>query len=410
MSLFKRLKIRSEAVACKLRSRNKIIPLIIVCLNALIGLPFSFYRLLSNLVSRPHVGPERILIIRADRIGDMVLTTPIFKSMKKLYPLAHITCMASTLSSQLIEGNPYIDSIIKYDPPWFDHKKKGKIIRNYLHILRLIRSHKFDMAIDLRGNIFNFFFLMLLAGIPQRVSYDATFGVFLLNRIVPYEKGKHETEYFFDIFKALGGKPGPGRRAFLALSEEDKKYAEEFFSSQDITREDFIIALHPGAGQNRIYKRWPEERYSELGKALIKRFNVKIIITGSKAEIELASRIRDQIGKHAILAAGEICHLKHLAAVLKKCSMCIGTSTGTLHVAAAVGTPAVVLCGPEDPRRWRPLGNNHLLIEKEVSCRPCREEICPHDGQCLKLISPECVMEVIGPLLVNRKRNLSVHA
>ena len=406
MSLFNDLKLRSEAVGYKLRSRSRTVPFIIVILNALLGLPFNLYRLLANLTVKPG-DPEKILIIRADRIGDMILTTPIFKSLKKRYPLAHITCMASTLSSQLIGGNPYIDSIMVYDPPWFDRKKGDKIIRDYLNILRLIRTYKFDMAIDLRGNIFNFFFLMLLAGIRQRVSFDAAFGAFLLSHAVPYEKGKHETDSFLDIVKALGGKQEPDPQAVLILSEEDKDYAEDFFSSKNIAQEDIIIALHPGAGQNRIYKRWAKERYSELGKALVNRFKAKIIITGSKAEVDLASRIKNQIGKNAILAAGEICYLKHLAAVLKKCFLCIGTSTGTIHVAAAVGTPAVVLCGPEDPRRWRPLGNNHLLIEKEVPCRPCREENCPYDGQCLKLITSNCVLETIEPLLLNKIENSS---
>jgi len=404
LSFFERFKNRSENVAYKLRSNSKIIPSIIVFLNGVIGYPFSLYRLLTKSTMKTSE-PERILVIRADRIGDMILTTPIFKPLKERYPLAHITCLASTLSGQLIERNPYVDSIMKYDPPWFDRPEKNKLIRDYLNILSLIRTQKFDMAIDLRGNIFNFFFLMLLAGIRQRVSFDAAFGVFLLTHTVPFIKGKHESDYFFDIVKALGGKQDTDPQAVVILTGEEKEYAENFLSSHNIAREDIIVALHPGAGQNRIYKRWPEERYYELGKALVKRFNAKIIITGSRAEIDLASRIRNQIGKHAVLAAGEICHLKHLAAVLKKCDVCIGTSTGTIHVAAAMGTPVIVLCGPEDPCRWRPLGNNHLLIEKEVPCRPCREGTCPYDGRCLKLISPKCVLEVIEPLLANVIRN-----
>lgn len=409
MSFFERFKNGSENVAYKLRSNNKIIPSIIVFLNGVIGYPFSLFRSLTKSTIKTSE-PERILVVRADRIGDMILTTPIFKPLKERYPLAHITCLASTLSSQLIERNPYIDSIIKYDPPWFDRPEKNKLIRDYLNILRLLRTQKFNMAIDLRGNIFNFFFLMFLAGIRQRVSFDAAFGAFLLTHTVPFIRGKHETDYFFDIVKALGGKPEPEPQPVLILAEGERKYAEKFFYSQNITQDDVIIALHPGAGENRIFKRWPEDRYCELGKVLVKRFNAKIIITGSKAEIDLASRIRNQIGENAILAAGEICHLKHLAAVLKKCYVCIGTSTGTIHVAAAMGTPVIVLCGPEDPRRWRPLGNNHILIEKEVPCRPCREGTCPYDGRCLKLISPKCVLEVIEPLLTSKiKHSSSIH-
>lgn len=409
MSFFEIFKNRSENVAYKLRSNNKIIPSIIVFLNEVIGYPFSLFRSLTK--SKIKISePERILVVRADRIGDMILTTPIFKSLKERYPLAHITCLASTLSSQLIERNPYIDSIIKYDPPWFDYCEKNKLIRDYLNILLLLRTQKYNMAIDLRGNIFNFFFLMLLAGISQRVSFDAAFGSFLLTHKVPFIRGKHETDYFFDIIKALGGKPEHEPQPMLILSKEEEEYAENYFSLQNIVQDDVIIALHPGAGLNRIYKRWPEDRYCEVGKTLVKRFNAKIIITGSKAEIDLASRIRTQIGGNAVLAAGEICHLKHLAAVLKKCHVCIGTSTGTIHVAAAVGTPVIVLCGPEDPRRWHPLGDNYILIEKEVPCRPCREDTCQYDGRCLNLISTKCVLKVIESLLASKiKHSSSIH-
>jgi lipopolysaccharide heptosyltransferase II len=331
----------------------------------------------------------------------MILSTPVFKLLDDLYPDSQIVCLASSLSSQLIEGNPHVDETLVYDPPWFDWCKDRKIFRDYLAILSLIRHSKFDMAIDLRGNIFNYFFLMFLAGIRQRVSFDAALGSFLLTLAVPYEKGKHESDYFIDIIRALGGKLVPDPQPFLSISTQEEEFAENFFHSKNIGPEDKVIALHPGAGPNRIYKRWPEERFCQLGKILVKRFNIKILVTGSKVEINLASRIKNSIGGNAILAAGEVCNLKHLAAVLKRCSLCIGTSTGTIHVAAATGIPVAVLCGPENSDRWRPLGNNNLLIEKDISCRPCREETCHNDGQCLKLISPEYVLEKIEPLLAD---------
>ena len=397
-----RLKLRKDAVACKLRTQDDILPFLIVLLNELGSL---FCRLCRACVGRrtPAAGePGKILVIRADRIGDMVLATPMFRCLRERYPKAHITCMASTLSSQLIEGNPYIDSIMVYDPPWFDRKKGNKIVRDYLSVLRLIRTGRFDMAIDLRGNVLNFFFLMLLGRIRQRVSFDAAFGDFLLTRAVPFKKDRHETEYFLEIVKALGGKPESAPQPDIMLSDEEKGYAEQFLRSEGISRDDLVIALHPGAGKNRVQKRWPEERCCELGQAIVKRFDAKIVITGSEAEINLASRIRNRIGRGAILAAGKVCHLKRLAAVLKECALCVGTSTGTIHVAAAVGTPVIVLCGPEDPHRWRPLGDNNLLIKKEVPCRPCREKVCRYDGRCLKLISAKCVLEAAKSLLANR--------
>ena len=398
MSLFNCFNARVEAVAYKLRFKNKILPLIIVVLNVLIGFPVFLYRLLFALTVKDS-DPARILIIRADRIGDMILSLPVYRELKVLFPNAHLTCMASTLSSQLIEGNPYVDSIMVYDPPWFDNMKGKNFLHNYLHILRSIRKQKFDTAIDLRGNIFNFFFLMVLPGIRRRVSFDAAFGTFLLTDVVPYKKGRHETDSFLDILKSLGGRKIPDTYAEIFFSEEEEAYAKTFFQANNLTEKDTVIVLHPGAGNGRIYKLWPEKYFYELGKKLVEQYGAKIIITGSNDEIDLAQRIKNQIGGHAVLAAGEITRLKNLAAVLKTCCLCIGTSTGITHLAAAAGLPVIVLCGPEDPQRWCPLGVNHILINKEVACRPCREKSCQYDGRCLKLITPHDVMNAVRQVL-----------
>ena len=396
--LFVDLKRRTDAIAYKLRTRSRIVPILALFVNAICGIPFRLYKFVVKTKTKL-CGSANILLIRADRIGDMILTTPVFEPLRERYPNAHITCMASSLSSQLIDGNPYIDAVMIYDPPWFDRQKGQKRLRSWLKTVRLIRAEKFDMAIDFRGNIFNFFLLMFLGGIPRRVSFDAALGSFLLTDPVPFVAGKHETDYFLDLVKAVGCKEVNEPKGLIVLSEEENRCAETFFRSNNIADDDVVIAVHPGAGEKRIYKRWPEERYCELGKALVQKYGAKIIVTGSKAEIDLASRVAGAIGENAVLAAGKIYHLKHLAAVLKRCAACIGTSTGPTHLAAAVGIPTVVLCGPEAPRRWHPLGSNHILIEKEMACRPCREESCPYDGRCLKLISTECVLDVIEPLL-----------
>ena len=375
-----------------------ILPLLTVVLNDFGGIICRLWQFCTR-KKVCEKDPERILAIRADRVGDMILTTPVFEPLRERYPNAHITCMASSLSSQLIDGNPYIDAVMIYDPPWFDRKKGQKRFRSWLKTVRLIRAEKFDMAIDFRGNIFNFFLLMFLGGIPRRVSFDAALGSFLLTDPVPFVAGKHETDYFLDLVKAVGCKEVNEPKGLIVLSEEENRCAETFFRSNNIADDDVVIAIHPGAGEKRIYKRWPAERYCELGKALVRKYDAKIIITGSNTEIDLATGVADAIGDHAILAAGGIRHLKHLAAVLKRCAVCIGTSTGPTHVAAAVGIPAIVLCGPEDPHRWHPLGGNHILIQKEMPCRPCREESCPHDGECLKAISAQRVLDELDSLL-----------
>jgi lipopolysaccharide heptosyltransferase II len=385
------VKARSEAVAYKLRIRNKTLPFLIVILNAFCDLPFRLYQGLAK--RKTEFGdPRKILLIRTDRIGDMILATPMFKPLRERYPDSWITCLASSLSSQIVEGNSYIDEIMEYNPPWFDRKKTKRYFRDYIRIWRVIHAHRFDMAIDLRGNYHNFFFLMFLTRIPKRISFDAALGAFLLTQKISFEPGKHETADFMDIVKALGGKPIDNPQPVLILSDKERTFAEGFFRSNNITSEDVVIAIHPGAGVKRVYKRWPEDRYVKLCKLLVQKYNAKLIISGSQAELDLTGRIQRQVGQQAVLAAGAVKRLKDLAAVLQRCSICIGSSTGIIHLATAVGVPVIVLCGPEDPRRWRPLGNKHTLIQKDVPCRPCREERCPCEGRCLRLITPEEVL------------------
>ena len=391
--LFNDIQIQMNAFKYKLRTKNNLLVLLVICFNAFFDIPFALYRyIVKDKIKMQE--PKKILVIRADRIGDMILSTPVFRWIKRLYPNSTIVCLASTLSSQLVSGNPFVDKTISYDPPWFD-KKSQRVLHDYLKIWKSIRAENFDMAIDLRGNYNNFIFLMSLTMIPRRVSYIVSVGSFLLTDKVCFEPGKHETEYFMDIVKYLGCDTIEGFHPDLELSSAENAYAEQFFRFHHITSNDLVIAIHPGAGTKRTYKRWPENYFMELGRILVENYNAKLIITGSKAEVDLAKRLEDGIGRNTINTAGKINNLKELAAVLQHCTVCIATSTGIMHLAAAVETPVIVLCGPEDYVRWRPLGDRHTLVVKDVACRPCREESCSYEGECLRSILPAEVIHSV---------------
>ncbi len=316
------LRAKRDAIAYKLRTKSKIIPWMVIGINALLGLPFRIYRYIAA-EKNSAVDPMRILVIRADRIGDMILATPVFEQLKRRYPAAWIPCLASSLSGQLIEENPFIDTVMTYDPPWFDRPKGGSSFKAYIQIWKLIRAQRFDMAIDLRGNYNNFFLLMFLAGIPQRVSFGASLGAFLLTREVPFEQGRHEAAYFMDIVKYLGGEAVIEPQPLIVLSDGETAFAESFLKAHKITPGDVVIAMHPGAGMRIIYKRWPQENYVELGRALVEKYNATLIISGAETEADLAMRIKQEIGDKAICVAGSISRLKDLAAVLRHCRVCI---------------------------------------------------------------------------------------
>ena len=402
-SLFSTVKMKYEAIAFKLRTRNKVIVIGVILLDFIGNAIFMLFRLVflrkMGKEVEGSVNPSAILLIRADRIGDMILTTPAFKLLKERFPTALITCLASSQSSEIIDGNPYIDEIIIYDPPWFYRNKIQNAVSEYKKIWRIIRKHRFDLAIDFRGNFINFFFLMLITGIPTRVSFNEPLGGFMLTNGISYLPHQHETKYFIDLVKTLGGRTVPEPLPLITISKNEEEFAAGFFERNNIKTDDTVIVLHPGVGEGRSFKRWPEDRYVTLGSCLVKKYNAKILITGSTDELELAKKIKMLIGDNAIMAAGKIERLKALAAVIKRCTVCVGSSTGIIHLASAVDIPTVVLCGPEDPIRWHPLGNKYKLIKKDVPCRPCREKTCPHNGKCLRLITPDEVLSVVETYL-----------
>lgn len=391
-----KLKNNYLAIKYKFRTNNKYLPLAIILFNSVIALFFNLYRLIFKKDHNRVI--NKILVIRAEGIGDMVLATPIFRQLKKMYPHSHITCLATSLSAEVIEDNPNLDSVIIFDPPWYHQTKNLRGYLKLFEIMKKTRRERYDLGIDLRANYKNIFFLMFLTRIPIKISFDAAICSFLLDLKAPFEANKHECDNFFNILKVLGCKEY-NTNSEIYLSKEDQAKAEQFCKNHKLSTQDLKIVLHPGAAPNRLYKRWPLQYYQELGKLLIDRYQAKIIITCSLPEYEAATKLQEQLGANAIIARGEINSLKEVTALLALCDLCIATSTSIVHLASTVNTRQIVLCGPEDPKRWIPLGNNHILLKKDVACRPCSETHCPWDGYCLKSITPPEVLNCVESVL-----------
>ena len=126
------------------------------------------------------IKPKKILFIRADYIGDVLLTTHTLKAIRERFPDAHISFLVSSKSRDILEGNPHIDTILIYDPPWFFKKGFVQAFHEYFKIVSLIRKERFDLAADFRGDARNILLLMVFAKIPHRVSFAAS-GVSTFN-------------------------------------------------------------------------------------------------------------------------------------------------------------------------------------------------------------------------------------
>lgn len=338
---------------------------------------------------------QRILIARTDRIGDVLLSTPVICTLRQKFPQAYISIVVAPYAREIVEGNPYLDEVIIYDK---DGKHKSWW-RTFKFASRL-KKKKFDLAIILHPTN-RLHLVTFLAGIPQRLGYDRKFG-FLLSRRKKHTKQeglRHEAEYNLDLLSDLGITGNP-QDLFMPIKHESEQYVEELFKKNDFSQADKILAINPGASCPS--KIWPAERFVQVAEKLSGRYDFKILILAGPKEIYLADKIAHAMKGKVVNLAGKT-SISQLASVLKRCALLISNDSGPVHIASAVGTPVISIFGRNQaglsPRRWGPLGKHGKYLHKEVGCIQCLAHNCTKEFACLKAITVEEVLKAAKDIL-----------
>lgn len=301
---------------------------------------------------------KNILVVRADRMGDIVFTIPAIRALRRKFPEAKITLWIDRSTRDLVEGLPFIDEII------FEDRATG--LPGYFRYVMALRKKKFDLAViyhtKKRTNMACF-----LAGIPYRLGYKNNKFGFLLNHPVADERNlgnKHETEYCMDLLKSIGVEPGD-LALEVALHKDAEEWADRFFADHGLRGKN-VVALHPSASCST--RLWPTDSYADLARRLIKENKASIVIVGGEAARPAAERIAKYAGDGVIDLTGRT-SLSQLTSVLKRCRLLVSNDSGPVHVGAAVGTPVISLFLRSqpgiNPQRWRPLGKSSILIQNK---------------------------------------------
>lgn len=337
----------------------------------------------------------RILITRTDRIGDVMLSTPVIKAVRDKYPHAYIACCVQKETREIVDNNPYLDEVIVYD-------KKGEY-KNIFGIIRfivLIKKRKFDLALILhptnRMNLTCFF-----AGIPRRVGYDRKFGMLLTDKI-PHTKqlgAKHEVEYTLDVVRRIGI-DSADKRLYMSLHADAEKNVQELFSKYKIDKTKKILAIHPSA--SCLSKRWPAERFAEVIDRLNQKHHVSIILLGGDFDKVCSERVRKHVNSEVFDLTGKT-SISTLAGILAKSAIFISNDSGPVHIAVSLGTPVIVLFGRNDPgispERWGPRGDRDVVFHKDVGCDVCLAHRCQKGFKCLSAITADEVIAAAERLL-----------
>ena len=337
---------------------------------------------------------KRILVTRTDRIGDLVLSTPVFPAIKKRYPESYLAVLVFKETEPIVRGNPWIDEVIVYD-------KQGRHRgwwQTFLFGLEL-KKKSFDAAIHLhatnRVNVISW-----LANIPVRIGYRVKPGDRhgnlhqFLTHIVEEKKwqGKrHEADYNFDLL-ALIHVPRPEKlELYFPLSNADREALNRLLPDEFSKR---YVVFHPSA--SCISKRWAPERLAAVADHLAKEYGVFPVIIGEDLGALHAAQMQEFMNEKSLSLAGQL-SLGMLGWLLKGARLLVSNDSGPVHVASAVGTPVISIFGRSKPGlsavRWRPISENSSFLQKDVGCVECLAHECQIDFKCLKELKVEDVLE-----------------
>lgn len=335
---------------------------------------------------------KSILIIKMSAIGDVIHALPVASALKARYPEAHITWIVEKPAYELLTNNPDVDDIVLFDKPGF--KSLRGIIANGPKLSRSLKACNFDLALDLQG-LFKSAAVSLLSGAKLRLGYcNMREGSGLVSRPVcgPNQTG-HVVDRYLDVVRSIGAYVDEPVFPVI-ITENEAQAAIDTASHAGLEFNKPYVVLAPGT--NWPTKRWPTASYAQLADKLARETEYQVVITGGSGDAGLASQIVSRSSTGVVDLTGKT-GLKQLAHILKNAKAFIGSDSGPMHLAVALGTPVVAMFGPSDPDRNGPYRGNNVVITVDRKCVRCQKKRC--EQECLQDIAVDSVFEKTAQLL-----------
>lgn len=348
---------------------------------------------------------NRVLVIRPDHLGDVLLMTPALQFIKREQPETELHVICGAWAAELLARFDEIDVVLTLDFPGFQRQGKSSRGDPYLRALdsaRMLRKIGYDSALIMRPDHWWGAMLAYLAGIRERIGYDNATVAPFLTESTSY---RHEHAILQNMHLAqfwLGAAHHRDIELSLPVNPADVAAVDQLLSDRGIDLEQPIVCIHPGSGMPS--KLWQSEKWAEAADQVARLQEAAIIFTGSSAETTLIDDIAGKMEAKSCSVAGET-SAGQLAALYQRARAVLGPDSGAMHVAAAVHTPTVTLFGPADPIEFAPWGDRrrHAVITSAIACRPCRildwRDDSPEYHPCVRDISVSQVLEATQRVL-----------
>ncbi len=335
----------------------------------------------------------KILVWKLSALGDVILSTPSLRAIRRHYPSGEITLVVGRSAYEVVARCPYVNQLLIYDPA-----RKDRGVFRHLAFLRRLRQERVDCSIDLQ-NSRRTHLLAWLAGIPVRVGYRRKLG-WLLNRGVRLPRVVLAPIAHQHYLLRQAGVSPDGEALELWPSPVEEDAVDRLLGAEDSAARRPLVGIHPGGSGRWKTKRWELGRWAKVCEALA-RHDIRVVITGGPEERDLGRSLQRLTNAPLLLAIGQT-SLMELACLIKRCEVFLTHDSAALHLAAAVGTPTVALFGPTDPARHVPPTFIGQIIKKDLFCSPCYAPRClTLTHACMKRISVEEVLRTTLGLLAD---------
>lgn len=350
---------------------------------------------------------HKILVINLMHIGDLLLVTPVLRTLRANYPQAHITLLVDKKLQDLVKYNKNIDELMVIDKKGFHNK-----INTYLGFSWGVRQRKFDLVVNLHANE-RASFLAAFSGAKKIVGYS-TYGLhWLFDQVIENRKAiKHQVEAHFDVLReTLGVRQINDRGIEMWLDEQAEQKANEmwerafaFGDGNDQMQYPRVIGFNIGASWPT--KRWRHEYFAQLADRFLEE-GYGVAFFGGPMDVELVEQtialMRNKDNSKLKVFTGKM-SLLELAALLKKCAVLVTNDSGPMHIAVAMQVPLVSMFGPSPVPGFYPYNDTSVVIRTSLPCHPCGKHKCPIQHECMWEIDVDTVYDYTVEQLEGARR------
>jgi ADP-heptose:LPS heptosyltransferase len=343
--------------------------------------------------------PERILLLRLERIGDLLMALPAIADVRALAPEARIDLVVGGWNRDLACAIASVSSVKTLDAAWLSRDDGGLGVPALLRAARQWRRERYDLAInfepDVRSNL-----LLAAAGASWTAGFSSGGGGALLDAALEYDTHAHTTDNARRLVHSVFERTAePSGATPLTVPASARAAAAGRLAGAQGP----LVGIHVSGG--RAIKQWEPDRFAEVARRLIATAGATIVLTGSPADRALVDRIAAALPAGRVVDVAGALDLLSVAAILERLDLLLTGDTGPMHLAVAVGTPVVAVFGPSDPARYAPRGARDRVVRVDLPCSPCNrirrppERCVGHTPDCLALVSAESVFTAAMSIL-----------